>query len=274
MKKDTSNKKNKKRINRELVRKATFVALIAAAAALLIVLVSLLFPVRKFEVEGDTHYEVEDIINASGVRLGDRLYWLNASKAEANLLKECPYLKSATVKRKFPNKICFSVEERVAGWYVQIGEDFYALDYDLIVLRETAREDELFERGMTGLILPELQSAVVGEYPGFASDDEHLMTETLKIVDAIRTHDIKERLTFLDLSNRFEIKMTVDGSYDVNFGDMDGFEDKLNLIINEIAIAEENGCIGGEINVIQPLDHSFNPYYPEGYEPEESLPEE
>ena len=236
-------------IRSEWANRIAFFALCALALAVVIALASLFFSVRAFEVEGDTHYELGELIDLSGIRLGDRLYWLNKGRAEKKLLDSCPYLKDVKIKSKFPNKICFSVEERVAGWYVQIGDDLYALDYDLKVIHETEKEEGLTVRGMTRLVLPELNSAIVGEYPGFASGDEHLMTETLKIIDAVRTHSIKERLTYLDLSNRFEIKMTVDGAYDINFGDMEGYEDKLKLIVETISVEKEKGYSGGEISI-------------------------
>ena len=263
MKKTSAKKKIKRRIDPQVAKKILLGAFFAAVAFVLIALVSLLFPVKKFEMTGDTHYEQEELIDASGIRLGDRLYWLSASKAEQALMEGCPYIKSVNIKRKFPNKICFEVEERVPGWYVQIGEDLYALDYDLKVLLETSKEDSLMERGLTRLVIPELKSAIIGDLPEFAPKDEHLRTETLKIIDSIRTHRIKERLTYLDLSNRFDIKMTVDETYTVNLGDMSDFETKFDMVEEIIETSESIGYIGGEINVINPSAHSFRGYYSE-----------
>ena len=260
---------NKKIISSQSAKKIAFIAFCSVVAIALVALLSLLFPVKKFEIKGDTHYEQEELIDASGIRLGDRLYWLNAKKAEDALLEGCPYLKNVDIKRKFPNKICFEVEESVPGWYIQVGEELYALDYDLKVLLETSKEDSLIERGLTRLVLPELKSAIIGKVPEFAPKDEHLRTETLKIIDSIRTHKIKERLTYLDLSNRFDIKMTVDETYTVNLGDMSNFKTKFDLIEAEIESAESVGYIGGEINVINPDAHSFRGYYPEVQIPEE-----
>ena len=263
MKKALAKKKVKKRINPQVAKKMLIGVFCAAVAVVLIALLSLLFPVKKFELEGDTQYELEELINASGIRFGDRLYWLNGSKAEDALIEGCPYIKTVNIKRKFPNKICFEVEERIPGWYVQIGEELYALDYDLKVLLETSREDTLMQRGLTRLVIPELKSAIIGDLPEFAPKDEHLRTETLKIIDSIRTHEIKERLTYLDLSNRFDIKMTIDETYTVNLGDMSDFETKFDMIEEIIETAGSVGYIGGEINVINPSAHSFRGYYSE-----------
>ncbi len=235
--------------------------LLIIALIVVIRLILLLFPIKQFEIEGDTHYEINEIINASDLKSGKRLYGVNKSKAEKKLLAACPYIKSVNIKSKFPNKICFEIEEREAGWYLQIGSDFYALDYDLMVLLETDNEEELTERGYTHLVLPELENVICGEYPKFGKEDEHLIKETLKIIDKIRTDEIKSRLTYLNLENRFEIKMDIDGTYHVNFGDINDYTTKFSVIEEIINNADESKYVGGEINVINPQIHSFKPYY-------------
>ena len=142
----------------------------------------------------------------------------------------------------------FVVEERESGWYIQVGENFYGLDYDLRILNETYLEDEFIERGLTKLTLPELESGIVGELPNFASEDEQLLTETLEIVEAFRSHEIKSRLTGLDISNRFEIKLEIDNAYEVYFGDMTSFDIKIKALTEVLRkSAEEYGFSGGKI---------------------------
>ncbi len=230
-------------------------------SALVLRLLLLVFPIREFEIVGDTRYDINDILNASGIRSGKPLYGIDISKAEERLERECKYIKEVNIKRKFPNKLCFEIEERVAGWYIQIGEDFYALDYDMKILLETYTDKDMKERGLTRLVLPELESALVGELPKFGHGDELLMSETLKIIDSIRNHKIKERLTYLNLENRFEIKMTVDETFDVNLGDMSDYETKLNMIEKIISQNILAGYAGGEINMIDSLSYSFRGYY-------------
>ena len=194
--------------------------------------------IGEFEVKGDTDYKLGELVSASGLRTGDRFYEVNEKEAEELLLRGCPYLKSVEVKKKFPNKVCFEVEERVLGWYIEIGEDYYALDYDM-------------------LVLPELESAMCDYLPEFGRGDEHLISETLKIVDAFRTHSIKDRLTYLDLSNRFEIKLTIDDAFEVKIGDMSNIETKLKTVLEVIETQLDNGYVGGEINMITPTSYSF-----------------
>ncbi len=270
MRKDETGRK----IKAFILSKHFFVALMALMCVLALISLTLVFlrfvGVGKFEVKGSTEYELRDLISASGIRSGDLMFSVNEKDAEEKLIENCPYLKSVDVKKKFPNRIVFKVEERVLGWYLQIGEDFYALDYDLRILLETYDEESLIERGLTKLVLPELESAVCDELPEFGNDDEQLIKETLKIIDSFRTHEMKSRLTYLDLSNRFEIKLTVDSTFEVNLGDMSNIETKLATVKSTIAKSIDKGYAGGELNMITPTSFSFRGYFAQESEKETS----
>lgn len=250
-----------------MLSKQFFIATVSVMGVLalvcLICIVMRFVGIGSFEIEGETDYKLSELISVSGLRTGDRLYEVDEKEAEELLLEGCPYLKSVNVKKKFPNKICFEVEERVLGWYVEIGEDYYALDFDLLVLLETYSEESLIERGLTKLVLPELESAMCDYLPEFGRGDEHLISETLKIVDTFRSHAVKQRLTKLDLSNRFEIKLTIDESFEVSLGDISNIETKLKTVIEVIETQLDNGYVGGEINMITPTSYSFKGVFAE-----------
>lgn len=250
-----------------MLSKQFFIATVSVMGVLALVcllcIVMRFVGIGSFEIEGETDYKLSELISVSGLRTGDRLYEVDEKEAEELLLEGCPYLKSVNVKKKFPNKICFEVEERVLGWYVEIGEDYYALDFDLLVLLETYSEESLIERRLTKLVLPELESAMCDYLPEFGRGDEHLISETLKIVDTFRSHAVKQRLTKLDLSNRFEIKLTIDESFEVSLGDISNIETKLKTVIEVIETQLDNGYVGGEINMITPTSYSFKGVFAE-----------
>lgn len=256
-----------------ILSKQFFIALMAFMSLLALICLALVFSrfigVGEFEIKGETDYRLSELISKSGIRTGDMMSSVNERKAEKILLEKCPYLKSVEVKKKFPGKICFVVEERVLGWYLEVSDDYYALDYDLLVLLETYDEESLKERGLTRLVLPEIESVICDRLPEFGHGDEQLIRETLKIVDSFRTSGIKERLTYLDLSNRFEIKLTIDGEFDVKLGDMKDIETKLATVTETIEKALASGFVGGEINMITPTTCSFKGEFPAPEEPEE-----
>ncbi|MBP3370134.1 MAG: FtsQ-type POTRA domain-containing protein [Clostridia bacterium] len=251
---------------REIILSKQFFIVLTALMCLLtllcLVLVFLRFiGIGSFEVKGDTGYTQGELISKSGLRRGDLMSAVDTKKAEKKLLAECPYLKSVNVKKKFPNKICFEVEERVLGWYLRQGDDLYALDYDMTVLLETYDEQSLIDRGLTELVLPELESAICNDIPRFGHGDDHLVEQTLTIIDVFRNHEVKSRLTYLDLSNRFEIKLTVDSTFEVNIGDMSDIDTKLITVMSTVDRGKEKGYAGGELNMISPTAFSFDGYF-------------
>ena len=212
------------------------------------------FPIKQFICEGDTQYNVVEIVSASGLQQGDKLYRVDEDEVEEMILKNCPYVKSVEIERIFPNTLCFVIEEKDPGWYLDFGDEYYSLDYDLELLVMEYDEKKVTSRGMTKLVLPEVEEVIISSemedpnVPIFASDDEQLRKETLEIVDKFRTHEIKRRLTMLDLSNRFEISLTIDDAFEVNFGDTLNFDIKMEKLMAVLDEAKaDKKCVGGTI---------------------------
>ena len=259
---------DKKKAFKSLIEKKTtkrVIMAIAAVVALFVIfrLFLLFFSVRHFEIEGDTKYTLNEIVNAAGIRMGDRLYYIDEDEVEERILNRCPHIQSVSIECDFPNTVIFVIEERKTGWYLQVGEDYMVLDYDLKVIAETANELELTERGLTKLVLPELESAVVGKNPEFGKGDQRLKSETVKVLYEIRNDPMKNRITYLNLENRFEIKLTVDFTYEVYFGDMGESETKFEMIEKIIENSKAKGYVGGKITFNGPTDPAFDGYFPD-----------
>ena len=203
---------------------AVTVFLCVAAVFSVFAVIKRFMKVETFEVVGISRYETEDLVAASGVKKGDLLYALDRDAVEERILRECPYLESAKVKAKFPNRLRIIVEGKDPQWYLDISGSLYTLDSKLVVIAETTKV-----KGITKLILPNVQSAMYGEVPLFA-ESETERKKTLEVIDAIRGTALKERLTEVDLSSRWDIRMVVDGKYDVLMGDMSDFSAKINAI--------------------------------------------
>ncbi len=190
--------------------------------------------IKNFEIVGVSRYDERDIINASLLKRGDRLYTLDLDLVEEQILSECPYLESVEVTARFPNTVRFSVEERTPQWYIDLAGDYYVLDADLVVMTEVASEEMLLKEGVTKLTLPNVTRVMRGELPEFGTvegvRDETEIRKTLELISTVRRTTFKARISALDLSNRFDIKMTVDGSYFVSLGDMSSFDAKLREV--------------------------------------------
>ena len=142
MKKKETKKKLKDLLKSKRTKKVLFTVACLLAALVVFQLFLLIFSVSEFEIEGDTKYTLNEIINAAGIRKGDRLYAIDEDEVEERLLERCPHIESVSVEQHFPDTVCFVIKERGSGWYLQVGEDLYALDYDLTVLMESSDESK------------------------------------------------------------------------------------------------------------------------------------
>ena len=214
-------------------------------------LVSVLFVVRRFLKVGDyrivgmSRYENEELISASGVKKGDLLYALDEEEIEAKILKECPYLDSVTVKAEFPDTLRIEVEGKMPQWYLDVAGSFYTLDNNLTVIAQTSSPE-----GLTKLVLPNVQSVIYGETPQFGDSDTQ-RKKTLEVIQAIRKTAFKDRLTLVNLESRWDIRLEVDGCYDVLMGDMTDFDAKLKAIEAIVDRDSVKEAGQGEINIVK-----------------------
>ncbi|MBE6546865.1 MAG: FtsQ-type POTRA domain-containing protein [Ruminococcaceae bacterium] len=252
---------SKKRPNAAALRTVLLIGLTVALCVL--AAVSVFFAVRRFmkvrtvQVVGISQYEPEDLIGASGIKIGDALYAVEESAVEERMLKSCPYLESVRIEQKFPNKLRIIVTEKAPRWYLEISGSKYALDNDLVVLTQTAKTD-----GMTKLVLPDVKSVLYGQLPTFG-DSETTVRKTLEVISAIRQSPFRDRLTEVDLASRWDIRMVVDGRFSVSMGDMTDFEAKLKAVEEILDSDRLSGCVGGEVDVSVPDNIAVRPIYAE-----------
>lgn len=219
-----------------------------------------LFTVRNFEVLGITTYDYTDIVAASAIKRGEKLYAIDKEAVEAKIMEACPYIESVRITAKFPNTVRFSLEEKTPSWYIDIAGDYYVLDANLKVMTETPSKEYLVSVGACELVLPNIKSAMRGSVPEFGENEQEVR-KTLEIIQTVRENTFKAGLTKLDLTSRFNIYMTVDGSYEVYMGDASNFEAKIETVKEILSSEKAKDCVGGKIDVSNPAATAFTPIY-------------
>lgn len=209
-------------------------------------------PVKVIEMEGiSSYYNRSELIETSGIDYGDKLYSIDLGKAENKIMSDCAYIESIELKRSFPDKLIFSVTEKTPQWYIEVTGDFYVLDENLTVLQESTNEDILKVRGLTRLELPSVKSAVCGELPEFGSDELEIK-RSCELINTIRQHPLKLRVTHVDIASRFEIYITVDGSFVAYCGDMSSMKAKLDALAKVLTEDFRTQYAGADIDVSVP----------------------
>lgn len=109
------------------------------------------FDITRITVEGAVSLSSEEIIEASGIRIGDNIFRFSAKDAES-AIKALQNIKNASVVRVYPNKVKLIVLERSAFVSVSFGGTYYVYDDENLKISETKNISEaggLIISGMT-----------------------------------------------------------------------------------------------------------------------------
>lgn len=111
--------------------------LLVLALVLSPVLLFTVFRVRNILIDGVVQYSNEQIIEASGIKKGANIVFLNAEKAEASIKKNLAYIETAKVTKKLPSTVILTLDPSREAYALELeGENSYLLlDDSLKIIR-------------------------------------------------------------------------------------------------------------------------------------------
>ena len=216
-------------------------ALIGGGVCLIavVLLIVALFPILEVRIESNqSHYTEEELVAALDKSAWTPLLSLTPGRAEKRLMDNLLYLESAEVKYEFPATLRVSVKEESPLYYfyykTQIGgkdhTGWLAVGADLRVV-DAARDAQTFaDLGLTKIGIP---APVLDETePGRASKlrftreeetDEGAKTEQdfdyiTEFLSYVEHASLTNKLTCVDLSEKFDVRVTLDSKYRIDFG--------------------------------------------------------
>ena len=174
------------------------------------------FVVGEIRIEGDSPYTDEQIIAASGISYGDKLYLTDKKAAESSISGELAYICEVSVTTKLPSYVYITVKAEEAVIYTGISGGYYALSATMRVLERSDSPEKFIAAGLVYAELPEVASAVVGLPLALADGTDPVYIG--EFVDAIADSELKGRISKIFLDERFNIVLSVDGRFRVKFG--------------------------------------------------------
>ncbi len=218
--------RRKRRIRRRIIR-ATIVLTVLLLLLLLVALLVLrisgkvaqqngtaasVMAVKAIEVEGDTRYSDEEIINASGIYVGESLLVINKVQAHNAILKQFPYLAYVDVGNSSFSTIRIQVREtRVMGVvetadsFLVVGENNHALER--ITEEEALPAETIRIKG----------AALLGEEIGEELLDERSLQVSRTLLEAAEQYELTH-LTAIDMTERTNIRLMWKGQIQVILG--------------------------------------------------------
>lgn len=261
-------------------------ALIGGGVCLIavVLLIVALFPILEVRIESNqSHYTEEELVAALDKSAWTPLLSLTPGRAEKRLMDNLLYLESAEVKYEFPATLCVSVKEESPLYYfyykTQIGgkdhTGWLAVGADLRVV-DAARDAQTFaDLGLTkiGIPAPVLDETEPGRvsklrFTREEETDEGAKTEQdfayiTEFLSYVENVSLTNKLTCVDLSEKFDVRVTLDSKYRIDFGrvrDEQDFAQKLSLaqqILAEAGVDPEQKyviLVGSEEYAIYPAN--------------------
>ncbi len=187
------------------------------------------FNVKKISVEGleNTAWSEEEIVACTGVKKGDNLFRVNSGEVLEKLYREYPYIKEAEVTKKFPSTLKVSLTFDTPALFAGLGEDVFLLSSDGKVL-DALGEGEEIPDGVCEIKLPSVAECFVGETIVFREKEQ--FDTLIEVYNAFLDSGIAGRLTFLDVTNKFDVDAVVENRFEIIFGTWEAADAKAKLL--------------------------------------------
>ena len=111
----------KRRRKKAILYLVLFLLLLCVGAVLTF---TVFFHIADFEVKGNSRYQAQEVIEASGIAKGENLFLCKTEQAAGRIAEKLPYVESVTIKRKLPDKLVITVKEAQLKLAVQQGNSY------------------------------------------------------------------------------------------------------------------------------------------------------
>ena len=216
-----------------LTRFLSFLVICSAIAAALI----LFFKTQNFVVSGNRRYTEQEIIDSTGVEIGDNMFLLNKFAISRQITAQLPYIETVSIRRSLPDTLVITVEECEAvaailqdnaGWLVSSGGK---------ILEEVTSAQAAQYPQITGV---ELLMPSVGEMIEFPASGNATEEQVLGLLSALEERGMLGELESIYCSDRDELVMSYDGRFQVVMNYDDNFTQDLEALEEVIAKLQPN----------------------------------
>ena len=209
-------------------------------------LVSPIFNINEIQVKNNNIISSETIISLSNISEGQNIFRFNKGKTEKEI-KTNAYIESVNVKRKIPNKIEITVEERERNYNVEFLNGYAYINNQGYILEISEQKLDL---PVIQGISTEQEQIVEGNRLN-VEDLEKLET-VIQIMNICKSYDLDKKVSTIDISNKnnYTIYMEQEKKT-IYLGDESNLNNKMlyvPTILNENKDKEGTIYLNGDLN--------------------------
>ena len=220
--------------------------------ASIILIMSVFFQIGKIEVEGNSIYTDKEIIDASGIQIGDNLFFINRIAAGSRTVVKLPYVDAVTITRGLPNRITILVQESNAVGYVNVNGELWSVSGTGKFLGTVEKAEAAYMAEITGITV---DKAAVGDTV-VAAEKENC-SYLLEILDQIQSRGLTAKITGIDVTDAENPVIVYDNRFTVKLGEKGNTEYKFGKLVAVIGQLGENDA--GTLDLADGNKVHYNP---------------
>ena len=252
------NKHSKRKISKKKV--AIFITKWTSIIALIVggmifLTTTPIFNIKNINIVGNNQVTYDQIVSLSELSKDTNIFKNSKSKIEKNI-KTNTYIKKVTIKRRLPDTIEITVEEKQKMFMLQFVNGYAYIDNQGYILEIVNKKTDL--PILKGYSTSEDE---ISEGNRLCSDDLEKLENSIKIMQAVKEVGIEYKITNIDIANKKEYSLYIESEKKkIYLGDASNLTDKM---LYAKAILESEKKNEGEIFLNGDLNNKFQPYFRE-----------
>lgn len=202
--------------------------IMAAIVAAIIFGIAIFFKVSIIEVQGNSIYDTDRILEVSGLEIGDNLLTVNKATTAGNIKAALPYVEAVSIGRTLPDTVVILVRESEASFAVSTGTNTVWLINAAGKALERIDPSELEQHPR--IIGVTLDSPTAGEEVSALNQKQ--LDAALVVLNELDGTGILESIASINVEKEYDIILWVSDRFEVKLGGTEDMAYKIQYLVS------------------------------------------
>ena len=224
-------KARQKKARKKRLIKGLIALIIALFITIVILCLTVFFPITSITATGSKIYTSEEIVAISGIKIGDNIFTFNQKRATDLIKSKLPFIEKVEYKRSLPDTLKIKVYDAKPYYCVSQNGAYYNVSKAGWVL-------EKLDEKTAGVFEIKISDVKCNVGTQIKFNDKKSYNMLQNVIKLLEDNDLK--IDYVDVTNSVTIKAGVEGRFDVNFGTENSLENKVKHLKTTIENIAEN----------------------------------
>ena len=240
-------KVERKNSGKRMRRRKRMMSIYALVVVMLVLTVGItmcftfLFNIDEIVISGESeNYTYMEIVEASGIKVGDNLFRIDTEKSEQKILDDLLYVETADIHRDFPSTLRIRVTRCVPAFNIRYEGGV------LLVSRKgkILADNNFYTKGVPVIYGFEPQEKTPGKV--VTSSNENKGSAFAQLVKRYEKDDVNDGISAIEMTNETEIVVTYENGMIFRMGNYTDVDYKLELahnVMNDESVKGKKGYL-------------------------------